>query len=126
MVCFTCCFNLIFNTYFQTCIDYYPQHSLTRQAIFSILTAILIKDFVKTMPKQSEYISFAMSIMGDFGITIAVPAVIGTFLGVWLDKKFHSTPWLLILCLLLAFVFTAIIINRKAKKYGKEFDDLNR
>jgi len=105
---------------------YYPQSSLTRQAIFSILTAILIKDFVKTMSKQSEYISFAMRIMGDFGVSIAAPAVIAAFLGVWLDKKFHSTPWLLILCLLLAFIFTAVVINRKAKKYGKEFDDLNR
>lgn len=79
------------------------------------------------MDKQEQkYLSFAMRILGDFGVTIAAPAVAGTFLGIWLDKKFQTTPWFLLFCLVFALIFTGIIVYKKAKKYGKEFEHLEK
>jgi F0F1-type ATP synthase assembly protein I len=80
----------------------------------------------ETSPSDARYYGFAMRIVGDFGATIAVPAVLGVFLGVWLDKRFGTAPWLLILTLGMAFVLTASMIQQKAKEYGKKFEELNK
>lgn len=67
---------------------------------------------------------FAFKAFGDFGITIAVPAVLAALAGKWLDIKFGSYPKCTILLLTIAFVLTAIILVRKVKQYGKEYEDL--
>ncbi len=77
-------------------------------------------------PSDARYYGFAMRIVGDFGATIAVPAIAGAILGVWLDRTFGTKPWFLILCLAAAFGLTGFIIQRKAKAYGKRFDELNK
>jgi len=75
---------------------------------------------------DARYYGFAMRIVGDFGATIAVPAVLGAFVGIWLDKQFGTAPWLLVLALGLSFAFTAYMIQKKATEYGKKFEDLNK
>jgi len=75
---------------------------------------------------DSHYYGFAMRIVGDFGATIAVPAVVGAFAGIWLDKRFGTAPWLLIVTLGLSFALTAHMIQKKAKMYGQKFEDLNK
>ncbi|MFA7653629.1 MAG: AtpZ/AtpI family protein [Candidatus Magasanikbacteria bacterium] len=71
------------------------------------------------------YYMFAMRIVGDFGIAIAVPAVLGVLLGNWLDNKFDKYPLFLIICLVLAFAATVRIIQKKAKRYGDQYNKLN-
>ncbi|PJA47797.1 hypothetical protein CO172_00035 [Candidatus Uhrbacteria bacterium CG_4_9_14_3_um_filter_36_7] len=77
-------------------------------------------------PSQGTYFSFALRIAGDFGVSIAVPAILGAFFGVFLDKKLGTTPWALIIMLLLAFALTTHIIVKKAVKYGKEYEEINK
>ena len=67
---------------------------------------------------------FGLRIVGDFGATIAVPAVLGALAGRWLDAKWGTHPWALVLCLVLAFSGTALIVMRKAKSYGSEYQKL--
>ena len=70
------------------------------------------------------YYLLALKIVGDFGATIAIPAVLGALLGTRLDAAWHSRPFSLIACLLLAFSLTAVVIRRKAAAYGKEYQAL--
>ena len=72
-------------------------------------------------PKKTsdrEYYLFALRIVGDFGISIAVPAVLAALLGGYLDDKFARYPLFTIICLIVAFSLTALMIRKKAKKYG--------
>ncbi|HJN85372.1 MAG TPA: AtpZ/AtpI family protein [Patescibacteria group bacterium] len=64
------------------------------------------------------YVTLALRIAADFGISIAVPAVAATFLGTWLDTRFGTDPLFLIICLVAAFTLTALWLYKKAKKYA--------
>jgi len=78
-------------------------------------------------PKQSsdrQYYMFALRIVGDFGITIAVPAVLGTLLGQWLEDKYGHAPFFTVFCLIIAFLITIRIIQKKAKKYGDQYEKM--
>ncbi len=72
------------------------------------------------MNDRSLYL-FAFKILGNFGVAIAVPAVLAALAGKWLDTRFNTSPWFLIGLLVLAFVLTAIHVARIAKEYGKEY-----
>ena len=74
---------------------------------------------------DARYYGFAMRIVADFGATIAVPAIVAVFLGVWIDRKLGTVPWGMMLCLIAAFCLTGWIISRKAKMYGEQFEKLN-
>lgn len=82
------------------------------------------------MPVQKtpdrEYILFAMRIMGDFGVSIAAPVVIFVLIGQYLDDKYRRSPWFTIAGFVLAAALSGIMIYRKAKKYGQEYERLNR
>ncbi len=78
------------------------------------------------MKSDAAYYRLAFRIFADFSGTIAVPAVLAALLGKWLDDKYSSAPKFLIFFLLVALLSTAWIVVKKAKKYGKEFEDLNK
>ena len=67
---------------------------------------------------------FAFKTFGDFGVTIAVPAVIAAILGKWLDNRWQTAPKFLIILLILAFVLTAVVLVKKVKAYGRDYQDL--
>jgi len=74
---------------------------------------------------DAAYYRFAMRAMSDFGVSIAVPAVVAAFLGIWLDRKFGTTPWLMFIGLAAAFSSTYFVVRIKAKEYAKKFEELN-
>jgi len=53
------------------------------------------------------------------GIELVAPIVVGYFLGAWLDRKFHTDPWLMMILSLLGiaagFVNLFIIVNKISK-----------
>ncbi len=79
----------------------------------------------KSAQSDRKYYLFALRIAGDFGATIAIPAVLGALLGNWLDEKYDKYPLFLIICLLLGFAATIRIIQKKAKKYGEQYNKMN-
>ncbi len=81
------------------------------------------KDTEQKKPSSSGYnYSLAIRICGDFGASIAIPALIAAYAGVRLDEHLGTKPWLLALCLIVAFTLTAFYIVRKAKYYAKLYD----
>jgi len=78
------------------------------------------------MSNDAAYQRLALRIFLDFGGTIGVPAVLGALLGRWLDGRYGTNPRYTILCLMVALILTAISIAKKAKRYGSEFERLNK
>jgi len=78
------------------------------------------------MTTDASYYRLAMKIFTDFSGSIAVPAVFGALFGKWLDDKYHTAPKYLMVFLLIALVFTVVIIVKKARFYQKEYELLNK
>lgn len=71
-----------------------------------------------------KYWLFALRIVGDFGATIAIPVVVFAYLGKRLDARYNTTPWLLITGFVVAALVSGVIIYRRAKRYGKEYQEM--
>ena len=68
--------------------------------------------------------SLALRITSDFGVTIAVPAVLFSWIGKQLDMRYQTKPWFIILGLAVALTLSGFSIYRKAKKYAKIYKKL--
>lgn len=79
------------------------------------------------LKKNSDraYYLFALRIAGDFGVAIAAPIVILTLIGQKIDAYTQRGPLFTILAFVLAALISGLMIYRKAKKYGEEFQKLN-
>lgn len=79
-------------------------------------------------PKQTKtdrtYYLFASKIVGDFGVTIAIPVVLFVLIGKHFDTKWGTAP----LCIILGFIIAALLsgrmIYKKAKRYGQDYQKL--
>jgi hypothetical protein len=67
---------------------------------------------------------FGLRIVGDFGATLAAPAVLAALAGTRLDAAWGSAPYALFGCLALAFGLSAAVIRKKAIRYGTLYQDL--
>lgn len=74
--------------------------------------------------KDREYYLFALKIASDFGATIAVPVITFVLIGRYFDSKYDSGFKITILSFILAALISGRIIYRKAKQYGKEYQNL--
>jgi len=72
------------------------------------------------------YYTFALKIIGDFGVSIAAPVVLFVLVGQYLDGKYGKSPLFTILGFVLAAAISARIIYRKAKRYGAEYQKLGQ
>ena len=82
--------------------------------------SILPKD-----PKERKYIMLGFKIVGDVGATIAIPVIVLVLIAQWVEGKYGGGPWLTIFAFIVAALITAKIVVKKAKKYGKEYQELN-
>jgi len=56
---------------------------------------------------------------------LVVPPVVGALVGMWLDKRFHTAPWLVLLFVILGFGSGVRLIVRTLKRVSEiqERDD---
>ena len=78
------------------------------------------------MSPDAQYRRLAMKIFADFSGAIAIPAVFAALLGKWLDTRYATEPRYLLILLAFAFISTAVIIVKKAKKYRIQYERLNQ
>lgn len=76
--------------------------------------------------KDKEYYRLAFKILGDFGVSIAVPVIVFSRLGLYFDEKYGFYPWLTISSFIFAAIFTGISINKKAKRYAQEYENIDK
>ena len=75
--------------------------------------------------RERQYMMLGLRIIGDFGATIAVPVVLLSLLGKWMDAKYGTKPYFLIAGFAVAATVSSIMIVRKAKAYGKMYQDID-
>lgn len=73
-----------------------------------------------------QYKLLGARIVGDFGATLAVPAVLFALAGKALDAKYGTKPLFIIVGLVLAAALSGISIVRKAKAYGKAYEEIEK
>ena len=76
--------------------------------------------------KDRKYYLFAVRIIGDFGASIAVPVVVFVLIGQWLDGKYEKGSWFTVIAFVLAAVLSGKMIYKKAKRYGDEYQKLDK
>lgn len=74
---------------------------------------------------DARYWIFGLRIVVDFGASIALPVVVLSMAGKRLDARFGTHPWLLIAGFVLAAMLSAALIYRSAKRYGRQYQDLD-
>jgi len=70
---------------------------------------------------QSDW-GTALKIFINLSVWIAFPVIIGTFLGRWLDRKYHTDPWLFLTTLGVCFLVSMYGLITKAVKEFKKID----
>lgn len=87
-----------------------------------------MSDISQNKPKNDErkYYMFALKIAGDFGFTIAAPVVVFALIGQKIDDRYNTKPLFLIIGMIIAAILTGLMIYKKAKTYGKQFQDLDK
>ena len=68
---------------------------------------------------------FGLRIAGDFGASIAIPIIVFVLIGQWLESKYGHAPWITISAFVLAAILSGVMIYRRAKDYGVEYQKLN-
>ena len=77
-------------------------------------------------PQERKYVLLGFKILGDFGTTIAVPVVLFVIIAQKLEAKYGGEPWLTIIAFALAALLTAKLIVKKAKRYGREYQEIEK
>lgn len=73
-----------------------------------------------------KYLVFALKIIGDFGVTLALPVIVFVLMGNSLDEKYHHSPFFTVLGFILAALVSGKIIYKKSKAYGKQYQDIDK
>ncbi|MBC8465083.1 MAG: AtpZ/AtpI family protein [Parcubacteria group bacterium] len=62
-------------------------------------------------------------ILGTMTGWILAPALLGGFLGMWLDEKYGTTPWLFLLILGFSFIISIVGVARIAIREFRRLDE---
>lgn len=62
----------------------------------------------------------ALNLAWELGYTIAVPLVLFALAGRWADKRYGTSPWLLLTGMVLAIVLTTIALIHKFSRLMKD------
>lgn len=57
----------------------------------------------------------ALNLAWELGYTIALPIALLGFGGAWLDKKFGTSPWIILLGIAISLLVSGIAVYRKVK-----------
>ena len=77
---------------------------------------------VKSTDRQ--YYLLGLKIAGDFGVAIATPVVVFAYVGRWLDGRWGGGWRFTVIAFVVSALLSGLIIYRKAKKYGEEYQKL--
>jgi len=65
------------------------------------------------MNKKQENSWSALGLAWELGYTIAVPLVALALLGRWIDKKLGTSPWILLLGILVSIAISSWLVYKK-------------
>lgn len=62
----------------------------------------------------------ALNLAWELGYTIAIPLVLFALAGRWIDRRFDTSPWFLLVGMALAITMTTIALVRKFARMMKD------
>lgn len=65
-------------------------------------------------PREKAWYADSLRLFGRLSAWIALPVVLASFLGKWLDKKYETEPWLLLVCIGFSFVVSMVVLVKEA------------
>ncbi len=74
--------------------------------------------------KQRAYTLLAFRIMADMGATIAIPVVLLVALAQYVSETYGYGYWVTVLAFVCSALISGYFVWKKAKKYGKEYNDI--
>lgn len=100
-----------------------------KQDRFSQLVEAKEKRILKEKHKSKRNILFGLGLLGLVGWSVAIPTILGTLLGIWLDKRFPGkqswTLTLLLIGLIIGCVTAWHWLFREDKSIHKDEEDEN-
>lgn len=57
-----------------------------------------------------------VALCGELGFIIALPLLLFLWGGIWFDRRFNTTPWVMLLGVLLALTSSSILIARRINR----------
>lgn len=72
--------------------------------------------------KEDNQFAQGLSLFWSLSGWLVGPIIVALFLGRFLDARYSTRPWLFLVCLGLAFVFTSFGIVRETFKYIKQIE----
>jgi F0F1-type ATP synthase assembly protein I len=73
-------------------------------------------DGEKTPPPSKKMVILVFSTVGDTTWRLFIPTIGGTLLGLWADKSWGTTPWLMILGIVLGSAAAVALVRAQLKK----------
>ena len=80
----------------------------------------------KKSKKDASLVWKTLGLLGHLGFLIAVPLVIFGLLGRFLDKRFDTSPWLLLTGLFISLIISSIAVMIKTLQIVKEMEQLGK
>jgi F0F1-type ATP synthase assembly protein I len=66
------------------------------------------------MEKKNNDLWQALNLLGQLGYIIAIPLVVLALLGRFLDKKYDTSPWLLIVGMFFSLMISSVWVYKKS------------
>ena len=69
---------------------------------------------------------FSFSLIGSVGIVTATPAVVFGLLGRYLDQRYHTSPKIFLVLIILALIISLFALRKIVKDAIEQFDNVNK
>jgi len=73
-------------------------------------------DGKQASPPSGKMVLLIFSTVGDTTWRLFIPTIGGTLLGLWADKSWNTTPWFMILGIVLGAVIAIALVRAQLKK----------
>ena len=70
--------------------------------------------------QDKKSLSLGLNLAWELGYLIAIPIIIFAFVGRALDRKFDTSPWLLLAGIFIALIISGIAVGRKSMAIIKD------
>jgi len=79
---------------------------------------------MSSQPQKNINIGYVIAMGSELGFLIAFPMIVCILLGIWLDRRLNTFPWILLASILIGMILTIvdvykIVIPFLEKKVGK-------
>jgi F0F1-type ATP synthase assembly protein I len=77
-------------------------------------------------PQKNINLGQVLALGGELGFLIALPLIICILLGLWIDKKLNTFPWILLASVLAGMILTVVNVYKIVIPFLEKRSDNNK